>query len=98
MSVIEPTGVEQSSRCGICGVTDTEPKHQILVGYSNPATDGNMFHEHDHDRDGVIHYHFDCPTPWHAASNGEYHARLAALCAQGIKGDALRARIVEGTV
>lgn len=56
---------EPESTCGACGKTDTEPKHQILVGFNNPATDGQMFHEHDKDRDGVIHYHFACPTPWH---------------------------------
>lgn len=57
--------VEPESRCGACGVTDDEPKHQIVVGFSNAATGGDMFHEHDHDRDGCIHYHFACPTPWH---------------------------------
>ena len=70
----------------------------ILVGYSNEHTGGAMFHEHDLDRDGVIQYHFDCQTPWHAAVHAEYHAKLAALCASGVKGDALRARIVAGEV
>lgn len=92
------TNVEPVSICGYCGVSDTEPKHTIAVGYNNPATDNQMFHEHDADRDGVIHYHFDCPTPWHSAVNPDFHAKIAALCAQGIKGDALRARIVEGNL
>lgn len=97
MSITETT-VEPFSTCGVCNVLDNEPKHSILVGFGNPATDGELFHEHDADRDGVIHYHFDCPTPWHSAVNAEYHAKLAALCAQGIKGDALRARILEGNI
>lgn len=90
--------VEPSSTCGACDKTDTEPKHQILVGFNNPATNGQMFHEHDKDRDGVIHYHFDCPTPWHGAVNAEYHARLAELCKSGVRGDELRARILAGEV
>lgn len=98
MTVTE-TKTEPQTTCGACGVTDDEPKHQIAVGYSNPATDGNMFHEHDADRDGIIHYHFNCPTLWHATSgHGEYHAKLAALIESGVRGDALRARILEGTV
>ncbi len=91
------TTTEPLSRCGACGVTDDHPKHMILVGFNNEHTNG-MFHEHDVNRDGVIDYHFDCPTPWHAAVHPEYHAKLAALAASGIKGDALRARIIEGTV
>ena len=71
MSVLETT-VEPSSTCGACGASDTEPKHMIMVGFSCPATDGLMFHEHDLDRDGVIQYHFQCATPWH-----DLHARLA---------------------
>ena len=86
------------STCGVCEKTDNEPKHQIPVGFNNPNTNGLMFHEHDADRDGVIHYHFDCPTPWHDAVNGEFHARLKALCESGVRGDDLRARILEGTV
>lgn len=97
MSVTE-AGVEPESTCGACGKTDNEPKHQINVGFSNIHTNGSMFHEHDLDRDGVIAYHFDCPTPWHQAAHGDYHAKLAALCASGVRGDALRARILEGTV
>lgn len=95
----DETTVEQSSTCGACGQTDNEPKHMVLVGFSNPATDGNMFHEHDLDRDGVIYYHFDCPTPFHASSgHAEQHAKLAALKASGIKGDELRARILSEEV
>jgi hypothetical protein len=71
MSVTEITA-EPLSRCGTCGQTDDEPKHMILVGFNNESTEGQMFHEHDHDRDGVIHYHFHCATPWH-----DLHARLA---------------------
>ena len=97
MSVTETT-VDPPSTCGACGVTDTEPKHMVLVGYSNPATNGEMFHEHDADRDGVIHYHFDCPSPWHQTVNAEYHVKLADLKASGVTGDALRARIIEGNL
>ena len=89
---------EPLSRCGACGATDDHPKHMVLVGFNNTNTGGQMFHEHDDNRDGVIEYHFDCPTPWHGLANGEHHAKLAALCGSGIKGDALRARILEGTV
>ena len=53
------------SRCGACGQEDDHPKHQIAVGYNNEHTGGEMFHEHDHKREGVIYYHFDCPSPWH---------------------------------
>ena len=56
---------EPVSRCGACGQEDDHPKHQILVGFSNAETGGLMFHEHDENRDGVIEYHFDCPTPYH---------------------------------
>lgn len=59
------TSVPVFSSCGACGKNDDEPKHQILVGFSNEHTNGDMFHEHDLDRDGVIHYHFGCSTPWH---------------------------------
>jgi hypothetical protein len=31
-----------------------------------------MFHEHDFERNGMIHYHFDCPSDWH-----DLHAKLA---------------------
>lgn len=93
------TQADLESTCGACGITDDEPKHQIAVGYNNPATDGSMFHEHDGDRDGVIHYHFNCHTPFHASSgNGEYHTKLAALIESGVRGGALRARILEGKV
>jgi hypothetical protein len=60
-----PVVAEPTSTCGVCRVTDSEPKHQILVGFSNQHTKGAMFHEHDFERDGTIFYHFGCPTPWH---------------------------------
>lgn len=97
MSTTE-TNDDNQSRCGACGVTDSEPKHQIMVGLANPATGGELFHEHDHDRDGSIHYHFNCPTPFHQAANGEYHAKLATLIESGVRGDELRARILAGEV
>jgi len=56
---------EPVTRCGACGQEDDHPKHQILVGFNNPDTGGLMFHEHDENRDGVVEYHFDCPTPYH---------------------------------
>lgn len=92
----EPT--QPVTRCGACRVDDDHPKHSILVGYNNEHTSGQMFHAHDEDRDGLIHYHFDCPTPWHSAAHPEHHAKLAALAASGIRGDALRARIVSGDI
>ncbi len=96
-----PSVVEPVSRCGACGQTDTDPKHQIAIGFNNENTGGQMFHEHDEDRDGVIQYHFDCPTPWHEkvdAATADHIRKDAALAASGVKGDALRAAIVEGTV
>ena len=66
------TITEPVSQCGTCGESDTEPKHQIMVGYNNESTNGQMFHEHDLDRDGVIHYHFHCATPWH-----DLHTKLS---------------------
>ena len=57
--------MEPVSTCGACQQTDNAPKHQVLVGYNNAHTMGEMFHPHDADRDGVIHYHFDCPSEWH---------------------------------
>ena len=98
---IETTVVGPVSRCGVCGIADSEPKHQVLVGYNNENTSGQMFHPLDDDRDGVIQAHFDCPFEWHekvdAATAAHIH-KVQALCAQGIKGDALRAAIREGTV
>jgi hypothetical protein len=96
----EPTVVEPLSRCGACGKTDDHPKHQIAIGFNNENTNG-MFHEHDEDRDGVIQYHFDCPTPWHSkvdAPTAAHIAKVAALAASGVHGDELRRHIVEGTV
>lgn len=68
-SVVEPI-----SRCSACGQEDDHPKHTIAVGFNSPATNGELFHEHDHDRDGVIHYHFDCPSEWH-----DLHSKLATI-------------------
>lgn len=59
------------STCGACGQTDDHPKHQVLVGFNNPDTGGAMFHEHDVAREGVIYYHFDCPSEWH-----DLHSKL----------------------
>lgn len=87
---------EPKSTCGACGQTDDHPKHSVAVGFNNEHTGGGMFHPDDEDRDGVVHYHFDCPTVWHARVNAEHHARLAALAGAGIRGDKLRARIVKG--
>lgn len=66
------------TRCGACGQEDDHPKHQISVGFNNPDTNNEMFHKHDFaewttDADGnevlrqngVIYYHFDCPSEWH---------------------------------
>lgn len=61
---------EPLTTCGVCDQTDDHPKHQIMVGFNNPTVDGfdgGMFHRDDLDRDGQIHYHFDCPTVWHLA-------------------------------
>jgi hypothetical protein len=70
------------TRCGACGQSDDHPKHMILVGFNNEHTDG-MFHAHDHDRDGVIEYHFDCPTPWH-----DLHSKLATVAfTDAVSGD-----------
>lgn len=90
---------EPTSQCGACKQTDDAPKHQIMVGFNNQHTDG-MFHKDDADRDGQIFYHFDCPTPWHSAEgvDAEYHQRLAALANSGVRGDALRERILGGQV
>jgi hypothetical protein len=70
----------------------------IMVGYNTESTGGEMFHKDDDDRDGVIQYHFDCPTPWHSAVHAEFHNKLATLASSGIKGDELRARIVAGEI
>ena len=89
------------SRCGVCQAVDDHPKHQVAIGYNNEHTSGGMFHPLDDDRDGVIQAHFDCPFEWHEkvdAATAEHIRKVQALCAQGIKGDALRQRIVEGTV
>lgn len=59
VQVVEPT-----SRCGACGQTDDHPKHSVHVGINTEAA-GGTFHPHDEDRDGLIHYHFDCPSDWH---------------------------------
>jgi len=61
----------ERSTCGACGGSDDHPKHQILVGFNNPDTGGQMFHRHDFERAGVIYYHFDCPSEWH-----DLHAKL----------------------
>jgi hypothetical protein len=61
-----------TSTCGACAQADDHPKHQILVGFNNPDTGGEMFHPHDTERSGVIYYHFDCPSEWH-----DLHAKLA---------------------
>lgn len=92
--------VEPVSQCGACGQSDDHPKNQIYVGYSNVHTGGQMFHEHDLNRDGVIEYHFDCPTEWHAVAvaNKPEHAKTMELAKSGVHGDELRARIVGGTV
>lgn len=84
--------------CGACGTADDHPKHQIAVGYANDHTGGQMFHEHDADRDGVISYHFDCPSEWHSRVHPEHHARLAALANSGVRGAELRTRIETGDV
>lgn len=89
---------EPVTKCGACGQEDDHPKHQILVGFQNANTGGQMFHEHDEDRDGVIQYHFDCPTPYHSMVHPEHHAKLAALAGSGVKGADLRARIVGGEI
>lgn len=86
------------STCGACGQTDDHPKHLVIVGFSNEHTSGRMFHEHDGDRDGVVAYHYDCPSVWHQRVNPEYHAKVAALAASGVRGDDLRRRIQEGTL
>lgn len=85
---------EPKSTCGACGQTDDHPKHQVVVGFNNEHT-GGMFHEHDADRDGVIHYHFDCPSQWHGRADV---SRLSTLAASGVRGDDLRARIMSGEV
>ena len=93
---------EPLSRCGACGQTDDHPKHQISVGASQNVIDGTlMYHEHDFDHNGSISYHFDCPSIWHRkvdAATAEYIRKVQALCAQGVKGDALRSAIVGGQV
>lgn len=86
---------EPLSRCGACGQIDDHPKHMILVGFNNEHTSGAFFHEHDEDRDGVIRYHFDCPTPWHAAVTDPVHQGAVAAAISGVHGDDLRARIAE---
>lgn len=89
---------EPTSRCGACGESDNEPKHDVLVGFNNEHTGGVMFHEHDDDRDGVIHYHFHCPSEWHGRVEDPTHARICAVAASGVRGEKLRARIVKGDV
>lgn len=64
MTVTE-TPANPITRCGACGQEDDHPKHQILVGINNQHTKGEIFHPDDEDKDGVIQYHFDCPTEWH---------------------------------
>lgn len=91
---------EPLTTCGACGQRDDHPKHQIAVGFNNEHTQGLMFHPHDIERSGVIAYHFDCPTPWHAAEgvDASHHEKVAALARSGVRGDALRARIVSGEI
>jgi hypothetical protein len=60
--------------CGACRQADDHPKHQIFVGFNNQHTGGEMFHQHDADRAGMIYYHFDCPTEWH-----DLHAKLPTV-------------------
>lgn len=84
--------------CGACGQADDHPKHTVLVGFNNTHTDGLMFHEHDDDRDGLIHYHFDCPTAWHSAAHPDHHAKLAALAGSGVRGAALHHHILKGEI
>lgn len=86
------------SRCGTCGQTDDHPKHQILVGFNNAHTGGQMFHAHDFNREGMIYYHFDCPTPWHYEVSDPKHLRICALAASGVRGAELRARIEGGDI
>jgi hypothetical protein len=89
-SVVDPI-----SKCGACGQSDDHPKHQVLVGYNNEHTEGQMFHPHDFTRDGMVYYHFDCDTPFHAMSA---HVRKhQALIDQGFHGAELRAKILEAT-
>lgn len=82
VGIATPPAAPQS-RCGACGQTDDHPKHQIFVGIGNQHTTNGQevvlapgvtvrYHEHDHDRDGVIHYHFDCESEWH-----DLHSALA---------------------
>jgi hypothetical protein len=101
--------VEPLTKCGACGQTDDHPKHQISIGAALFSADGTRaYHEHDFDRNGSISYHFDCQPPkdengltWHEKvdpATQDHIRKVQALCAQGIKGDALRAAIVGGTV
>ena len=86
--------------CRVCRQRDDHPKHQVAIGVGEMPDGSKAYHEHDFDRDGNIYAHFDCPDVWHSAEgvDAAYHARLAALVASGVKGDALRARIVAGAV
>lgn len=87
-----------TSRCGHCGEEDDHPKHQVLVGFNNAHTSGAMFHDHDYARDGMVFYHFHCPSPWHAeaAAINPDHGRIVALAQSGVRGDELRSRIQAG--
>jgi hypothetical protein len=89
---------EPLTKCGACEQVDDHPKHQILVGFNNPNTEGQMFHPHDFGREGQVFYHFDCPSKWHAEVADPLHRRIIALAESGVHGDELRARIVGGTV
>ena len=55
---------EPISKCSACGQEDDHPKHMIAVRFQNENTAGEMFHPDDEDRDGVLSYHYDCPSPW----------------------------------
>lgn len=80
---------EPQSRCGACGQTDDHPKHQILIGFNNEHTQGGVFHPHDHAREGVVYYHFDCPSPWHeAVTNPIPHEDEGARAEQAKTADA----------
>lgn len=61
----DPLQAEPLSKCGACGQTDDHPKHQVLVGFNNEHTGGGLFHVDDYAREGVVYYHFDCPSEWH---------------------------------
>lgn len=70
----------------------------VMVGYQNANTGWETFHPDDDDRDGIVSYHYDCPSEWHttATANDPAFGKIVALATSGIHDDELRLRLESG--